>query len=167
MNLRSVSQVFDVLAAGRRIPAARPDWRRCSRPSGAPTWSRKRDARFINDRVHANIQKDRTYSVVPRIFGGVTTAADLRKIADVADKYNVRMVKITGGQRIDLLGLTARAAAGGLEGPRHAVGPRLHEGLPTCKTCVGSEFCRFGVGDSRPSASPSRSASRASSRRRR
>ena len=63
-----------------------------------------RSARFINDRVHANIQKDGTFSVVPRIRGGVTTPDELRRIADVADKYNVPMVKITGSQRIDLLG---------------------------------------------------------------
>ena len=64
-----------------------------------------RSARYINDRVHANIQKDGTFSVIPRIRGGVTSAAELRRIADVADKYNVPMVKITGSQRIDLLGV--------------------------------------------------------------
>ena len=64
-----------------------------------------RSARFINDRVHANIQKDGTFSVVPRMRGGVTTPAELRRIADVADKYNVPMVKVTGSQRIDLLGV--------------------------------------------------------------
>ena len=65
----------------------------------------ERDARYINDRVHANIQKDKTFSVIPRIYGGVTSASELRRIADVADKYDVPMVKITGGQRIDLLGI--------------------------------------------------------------
>jgi len=64
-----------------------------------------RSARFINDRVHANIQKDGTFSVVPRMRGGVTSPEELRKIADVADKYNVRMVKVTGSQRLDLLGV--------------------------------------------------------------
>ncbi len=62
-------------------------------------------SRFINERVHANIQKDGTYSVIPRMYGGVTSSDQLRKIADVADKYNVPMVKVTGGQRIDLLGV--------------------------------------------------------------
>ncbi len=61
-------------------------------------------SRLINERAHANIQKDGTYSVVPRMRGGVTNAAELRRIADVADKYQVPMVKVTGGQRIDLLG---------------------------------------------------------------
>ena len=68
----------------------------------------ERDARFINDRVHANIQRDGTFSVVPQMKGGVTTPAQLRRIADVADKYAVPMVKLTGGQRIDLLGVRRR-----------------------------------------------------------
>ena len=65
----------------------------------------ERDSRFINDRVHANIQRDGTFSVIPRIYGGVTSPDQLRRIADVADKHDVKMVKITGGQRIDLLGI--------------------------------------------------------------
>lgn len=70
-------------------------------------------SRFINERAHANIQKDGTYSVIPRMWGGITNAAELRRIADVADKYQVPMVKVTGGQRIDLLGIkrkTCRAS---------------------------------------------------------
>ena len=62
-------------------------------------------SRFINERVHANIQKDGTYSVVPRMWGGVTTPGELRAIADVAEKFNIPTVKVTGGQRIDLLGV--------------------------------------------------------------
>jgi len=62
-------------------------------------------SRFVNERVHANIQKDGTYSVVPRIWGGITSASELRRIADVADKYRIPTVKVTGGQRIDLLGV--------------------------------------------------------------
>ena len=62
-------------------------------------------SRLINERAHANIQKDGTYSVVPRMWGGLTTAAELRRIADVADKYQVPTIKVTGGQRIDLLGI--------------------------------------------------------------
>lgn len=62
-------------------------------------------ARFINDRVHANIQRDGTFSVVPQMKGGVTTPGQLRRIADVAEKYDIPMIKCTGGQRIDLLGV--------------------------------------------------------------
>ncbi len=108
-------------------------------------------SRFINERAHANIQKDGTYSVVPRIWGGVTTPAELRAIAEVAERYQVPTVKITGGQRIDLLGVKKAdlphvwrdlGRAGLVSG--HAYGKALR----TVKTCVGSEWCRFGTQDS-------------------
>jgi len=108
-------------------------------------------SRFINERVHANIQKDGTYSVVPRMWGGLTSAKELRAIADVADKFNVPTVKVTGGQRIDLLGIRKEDlpavwadlnAAGLVSG--HAYGKALR----TVKTCVGSDWCRFGTQDS-------------------
>jgi nitrite reductase (NADH) large subunit len=101
--------------------------------------------------MHANIQKDGTYSVVPRMWGGVTTAAELRAIADVVDRYDIPTVKVTGGQRIDLLGVKREQlpdvwrdlnAAGMVSG--HAYGKALR----TVKTCVGSEWCRFGTQDS-------------------
>ncbi|MCO3128584.1 NAD(P)/FAD-dependent oxidoreductase [Pseudomonas aeruginosa] len=102
----------------------------------------------INERAHANIQKDGTYSVVPRMWGGVTSAAELRRIADVADKYQVPMVKVTGGQRIDLLGVKKDdlpAIWKDLDMPSgHAYGKSIR----TVKTCVGSEFCRFGTQNS-------------------
>ena len=110
-----------------------------------------RQSRFVNERNHANIQKDGTYSVVPRMWGGVTTPAELRAIADAADKYAVPMVKVTGGQRIDLLGVRKEDlpaiwsdlnAAGMVSGHAYA------KGLRTVKTCVGKEFCRFGTQDS-------------------
>lgn len=108
-------------------------------------------SRFINERAHANIQKDGTYSVIPRIWGGVTSPAELRAIAEVAEKYRVPTVKITGGQRIDLLGVRKEDLpqvwsdlnrAGLVSG--HAYGKALR----TVKTCVGSEWCRFGTQDS-------------------
>ncbi|HEY9279349.1 MAG TPA: nitrite reductase large subunit NirB [Eoetvoesiella sp.] len=103
---------------------------------------------LVNERVHANIQKDGTYSVVPRMWGGVTNPSELRRIADVADKYNVPMVKVTGGQRIDLLGIKKEDLPSvwkDLDMPSgHAYGKTLR----TVKTCVGKEFCRFGTQDS-------------------
>ena len=139
------------------------DWRS---PDGCPTcrpalnyyliaaWpSEARDesrSRFVNERLHANIQKDRSYTVVPRIWGGVTTPAELRAIADAAEKYAVPLLKITGGQRIDLVGLQKEQlphiwadlnAAGMVSG--HAYGKALR----TVKTCIGSQFCRFGTQD--------------------
>ena len=108
-------------------------------------------SRFVNERMHANIQKDGTYSVVPRMWGGTTNSRELRAIADVVDKFAIPTVKITGGQRIDLLGVKREDlpavwrdlnAAGMVSG--HAYGKALR----TVKTCVGSEWCRFGTQDS-------------------
>ncbi len=110
-----------------------------------------RQSRFVNERNHANIQKDGTYSVVPRMWGGVTTPAELRAIADAADKYNVPMVKVTGGQRIDLLGVRKEDLPhmwADLNEAGLVSGHAYSKGLRTVKTCVGSEFCRFGTQDS-------------------
>ncbi len=108
-------------------------------------------SRFVNERLHANIQKDGTYSVVPRMWGGITNPRELRAIADVVEKYEARMVKVTGGQRLDIFGIKKEDlpavwadlnAAGMVSG--HAYGKALR----TVKTCVGSEWCRFGTQDS-------------------
>lgn len=110
-----------------------------------------RQSRFVNERNHANIQKDGTYSVVPRMWGGVTTPDELRAIADAADRYNVPMVKVTGGQRIDLLGVKKEdlpAIWADLNAAGMVSGHAYSKGLRTVKTCVGTEFCRFGTQDS-------------------
>lgn len=108
-------------------------------------------SRFVNERNHANIQKDGTYSVMPRMFGGITTAAELRAIADAADKYNVPTVKVTGGQRIDLLGVKKEDLPGiwyDLNAAGMVSGHAYSKGLRTVKTCVGTDHCRFGTQDS-------------------
>jgi nitrite reductase (NADH) large subunit len=105
-------------------------------------------SRFINERVHANIQKDGTYSVIPRMYGGVTTSTQLRKIADVADKYAVPMVKVTGGQRIDLLGVKKEDLVDMWADLDMPSGYAYGKSIRTVKTCVGSEFCRFGTQNS-------------------
>ncbi|MDE2610306.1 MAG: nitrite reductase large subunit NirB [Burkholderiales bacterium] len=105
-------------------------------------------ARFINERAHANIQKDGTYSVVPRMWGGVTTSAELRRIADVVDKYQVPAVKVTGGQRIDLLGVKKEDLPAIWSELGMPSGHAYAKALRTVKTCVGSEWCRFGTQDS-------------------
>jgi nitrite reductase (NADH) large subunit len=107
-----------------------------------------RSARFINDRVHANIQKDATFSVIPRMRGGVTSADELRRIADVADKYRVPMVKVTGSQRIDLLGIKKADLPKVWADLGMPSGQAYTKGVRMVKTCVGTEFCRFGVQDS-------------------
>ena len=108
-------------------------------------------SRFINERAHANIQKDGTYSVVPRMWGGVTTPDELRAIADAAEKYDAKMVKVTGGQRIDLFGIKKEdlpAIWGDLNNAGMVSGHAYGKSLRTVKTCVGSEWCRFGTQDS-------------------
>ncbi|MBC7943707.1 MAG: NAD(P)/FAD-dependent oxidoreductase [Burkholderiales bacterium] len=105
-------------------------------------------SRFINERAHANIQKNGTFSVVPRMFGGTTNAAELRRIADVVDKYKIPTVKVTGGQRIDLLGVKKEDLPRVWEDLAMPSGHAYAKALRTVKTCVGSEWCRFGVQDS-------------------
>jgi len=105
MHLTSVSSVFAALAEGVEDAGSKVGLASLLRMLWGAEYTDERDARFINDRVHANIQNDGTFSVVPQIPGGVTSPEQLRAIADVADKYQVPMVKITGGQRIDLLGV--------------------------------------------------------------
>ena len=105
-------------------------------------------SRFINERSHANIQKDGTYSVIPRMWGGHTTPDELRRIANAADKYKIPTVKITGGQRIDLLGVKKEDLQAVWKDIGMPTGLAYAKALRTVKTCVGSEWCRFGTQDS-------------------
>ncbi|MEH7107730.1 nitrite reductase large subunit NirB [Bacillus sp. JJ1764] len=107
-----------------------------------------RDSRLVNEKMHANIQKDGTYSVVPRMYGGVTTAADLKKIGEVAEKYNVPLVKLTGGQRIGLFGINKEDLPAVWEELDMPSGYAYGKTLRTVKTCVGAQFCRYGTQDS-------------------
>ncbi|WP_439520237.1 nitrite reductase large subunit NirB [Hydrogenophaga sp.] len=116
------------------------------------TWPKEaRDdpqSRFINERAHANIQKDGTYSVIPRMWGGETTADELRRIADAVDKYQIPTVKVTGGQRIDLLGVKKEDLQAVWKDIGMPSGHAYAKALRTVKTCVGSEWCRMGTQDS-------------------
>ena len=108
-------------------------------------------SRFINERVHANIQKDGTYSVVPRMWGGMTSSSELRAIADVVDKFDIPAIKVTGGQRIDMLGIQKEdlpAVWADLGKAGFVSGQAYAKGLRTVKTCVGTNWCRFGTQDS-------------------
>ena len=148
-ELKSVSAVFAALAPGGRDDVGskmaltgllRMMWPR--------DYDDERDARFINDRVHGNIQRDGTFSVVPRMSGGVTSPDQLRRIADVADKYEIPMVKLTGGQRIDLLGVPKEKLQDVWADLEMPSGWAYGKSFRTVKTCVGTDFCRFGLGDS-------------------
>jgi nitrite reductase (NADH) large subunit len=105
-------------------------------------------SRFINERSHANIQKDGTYSVIPRMWGGETTADELRRIANAVDKYKIPTVKVTGGQRIDLLGVKKEDLVNVWKDIGMPSGHAYAKALRTVKTCVGSEWCRMGTQDS-------------------
>ena len=147
-RLKSVQEVLDIYGNGVGCEVCKPALSYMLDMLWCGDHDEDRSARFINDRVHANIQKDGTFSVVPRIRGGVTSPDELRRIADVADKYKVPMVKITGSQRIDLLGVKKSdlpkmwADLGMPSGQAYAKGVRM------VKTCVGTDFCRFGTQDS-------------------
>lgn len=149
LQLHSVSSVFAALA-----PDGKPDANSKMALSSllemmwADEFIDEKEARFINDRVHANIQRDGTFSVVPQMKGGVTNAAQLRKIADVADKYDIPMIKCTGGQRIDLLGIRKEDLPKVWADLDMPSGYAYGKSFRTVKTCVGSDFCRYGVGDS-------------------
>jgi len=105
-------------------------------------------SRFINERSHANIQKDGTYSVIPRMWGGETTADELRRIANAVDKFKIPTVKVTGGQRIDLLGVKKEDLQAVWQDIGMPSGHAYAKALRTVKTCVGSEWCRMGTQDS-------------------
>jgi nitrite reductase (NADH) large subunit len=147
-QLKSVSAVFNALANGVEDAGSKMGLASLLKTLWGAEYEDERDARYINDRVHANIQKDRTFSVVPRIYGGVTTAEDLIKIGEVAKKYNVPMVKFTGGQRIDLLGITKEDLPNVWKDLGMPSGHAYAKTFRTCKTCVGTDFCRYGLGDS-------------------
>ena len=143
----SVSALGDACGAGRDCGACKPGLAYLVSQVQENRHREERHARFINDRVHANIQNDGTFSVVPRIRGGVTNPAELRRIADVAERHGVRMVKITGGQRIDLLGLRKEQLPAVWEELGMPSGHAYAKAVRTVKTCVGTDFCRFGLGD--------------------
>ena len=105
-------------------------------------------SRYINERSHANIQRDGSYSVIPRMWGGETSADELRRIADAVDKYKIPTVKVTGGQRIDLLGVRKEDLVDVWKDIGMPSGHAYAKALRTVKTCVGSQWCRFGTQDS-------------------
>ncbi len=147
-HMKSAQEVLDVYGNGIGCEICKPALSYLLDVVWCGSHVEDRSARFINDRVHANIQKDGTFSVVPRMRGGVTSPAELRKIADVADKYKVRMVKVTGSQRIDLLGIRKADLPKVWEELGMPSGQAYTKGVRMVKTCVGTEFCRFGVQDS-------------------
>jgi nitrite reductase (NADH) large subunit len=147
-ELRSVSAVFAALSPTGEDAASKPALSSLLSTVWKGLYEDERDARFINDRVHGNIQKDGTFSVIPEMAGGVCTPDQLRRIADVADKYAVPLVKLTGGQRIDLVGIPKEQLPAVWTDLGMPAGYAWGKSYRTCKSCIGSDFCRFGLGDS-------------------
>jgi nitrite reductase (NADH) large subunit len=147
-KLRSVQEILDIYGNGVGCEVCKPALSYMVDMLWCGGHDEDRSARFINDRVHANIQKDGTFSVVPRMRGGVTTPDELRRIAYVAEKYQVRMVKVTGSQRIDLLGVRKEDLPQVWADLGMPSGQAYTKGVRMVKTCVGVEFCRFGTQDS-------------------
>jgi nitrite reductase (NADH) large subunit len=147
-KLKSVEEVLNVYGNRKGCEVCKPALSYLLDMVWCGEHEEDRSARFINDRVHANIQKDGTFSVVPRMRGGVTTSDELRRIADVAEKYKVPMVKVTGSQRIDLLGIKKADLPNVWADLGMPSGQAYTKGVRMVKTCVGTEFCRFGVQDS-------------------
>jgi nitrite reductase (NADH) large subunit len=144
----SVSELSAACGAGRDCGACKPGLAYLVSEVNQNQHREERHARFINDRVHGNIQNDGTFSVVPRMRGGVTTPSELRRIADVAERFEVPLVKVTGGQRIDLLGIKKEDLPAVWEALDMPSGHAYAKSVRTVKTCVGTGFCRFGLGDS-------------------
>ena len=147
-GLKSVSSVWRELAGGVEDAGWKPALASLLITIWKGEYEDERDARFINDRVHANIQKDGTFSVIPEMPGGVCTADELIRIGEVAKKYNVPLVKLTGGQRIDLVGLKKDDLPKIWADLGFRAGYAWGKSYRTCKSCIGIEYCRFGLGDS-------------------
>jgi nitrite reductase (NADH) large subunit len=147
-GLKSVSSVFEALASGHEDAASKPALASLLSIVWKGEYLDERDARFINDRVHGNIQKDGTFSVVPEIPGGICSSDELRRIATVADKYKVPLIKLTGGQRIDLVGVAREDLPAVWRDLGMPAGHAWAKAYRTCKSCIGVDYCRFGLGDS-------------------
>ncbi|AIQ65595.1 nitrite reductase [Paenibacillus stellifer] len=150
MELKTVKEVMNVLGWNTEegCSKCRPSLNYYLGMLWPEEYRDEKESRITNERYHANIQKDGTYSVVPRIYGGVTSPAELKKIAEVAEKFDVPMVKFTGGQRLDLLGVQKKDLPKIWEELDMPSGHAYGKTLRTVKTCVGSTFCRFGTQDS-------------------
>ncbi|ATH59344.1 nitrite reductase large subunit NirB [Staphylococcus nepalensis] len=103
------------------------------------------ESRFANERYHANIQNDGTFSVIPQMRGGVTDAEQLIRLGEVAKKYNVPLVKVTGSQRIGLYGIKKELLPKVWSDLGMRSASAYGKKTRSVKSCVGKAFCRFGT----------------------
>ncbi|RIP37338.1 NAD(P)/FAD-dependent oxidoreductase [Staphylococcus gallinarum] len=104
-------------------------------------------SRFANERYHANIQNDGTFSVIPQMRGGVTDADQLIQLGTVAKKYNIPLVKVTGSQRIGLYGVKKELLPQVWDDLGMRSASAYGKKTRSVKSCVGQKFCRFGTQD--------------------
>ncbi|MDU0420803.1 nitrite reductase large subunit NirB [Staphylococcus simulans] len=102
-------------------------------------------SRFANERYHANIQNDGTFSVIPQMRGGVTNPDQLIRLGEVAKKYDVPLVKVTGSQRIGLYGIKKEDLPKVWKDLGMRSASAYAKKTRSVKSCVGKEFCRFGT----------------------
>ncbi|MCD8785107.1 nitrite reductase large subunit NirB [Staphylococcus gallinarum] len=104
-------------------------------------------SRFANERYHANIQNDGTFSVIPQMRGGVTDADQLIQLGTVAKKYQIPLVKVTGSQRIGLYGVKKELLPQIWDDLGMRSASAYGKKTRSVKSCVGKSFCRFGTQD--------------------
>ncbi len=147
-ELRSVSEVLDALLKAKGDALTRMGLDYLLGFIWKGDYVEQKDSKFVNDRYHGNIQKDGTFSVIPRAHGGVITPEQLQRMADVAKKYKVKMIKVTGADRLALFSFARedlpKVWADLDMDSGHAYGKYFR----SAKSCVGSDFCRFGLKDS-------------------
>jgi len=146
-ELRSVSQVFAVIPGSTDDSKTRMGLDYLLNYIWLSDYTVEKDARCANDRYSGNIQNDGRYSVIPNIPGGVATAAQLRSIADVADRYGT-MIKVTGSDRIGLYSVHKKDLRDVWSRLQMGSGHAFTKSFRACKSCVGSTHCRFGLMDS-------------------
>ncbi|MCK1993483.1 NAD(P)/FAD-dependent oxidoreductase [Peribacillus muralis] len=141
-NLTSVQAVMDVLAWGNRTGCA------TCRPALSyylgmihPEYEIEQETLYINEQKNATVQSDERYSVIPQLYGGMTNAKDLRKIANVADKYDITQLAITSDQRIHLMGVKKEDLPGVWADLDMPLSSKYGNTVHNVKTCIGEHVC--------------------------
>jgi nitrite reductase (NADH) large subunit len=106
-----------------------------------PEYESKQQALFINEKMNAGIQSDGTYTLIPQMYGGITNPKQLRKIAQVAEKYQINDVAITSDQRIHLLGVKKENLSDVWAELNMSLRLPQANGVQNIKTCIGEHIC--------------------------
>jgi nitrite reductase (NADH) large subunit len=106
-----------------------------------PEYEIRQQTLFINEKKNATVQSDNRYSVIPQMYGGMTNAKDLRKIANVADKYDISHVAVTSEQRIHLMGVKKEDLPGVWADLDMPLSSKYGNAVQNVKTCIGENVC--------------------------